>query len=346
MNNNSAFAALGNLTAPHQKEAYFGDAWNALKGGVKSTVDNTYNAAAKGMGQMKDDAYNAGAAGVQQAKQMGQQGLQAAGQMRDDAYNAGAAGVQQAVQGAQTMGLKARAGAINAVDRGVDASLNAVNNNLSRPLYGAAGAIGRGAQTMFQAGMDQHGNAFGKSGTAFDALGMEKEALDQAIAKGLRAGGRALGRFGAAAGAKNTEKRRNLAAAGSGSNGTADDVAEAISSRLPGIGRQRLGSQLEGLSTKIDDTPWLKNTINAAGVTGVGAGAYGIGSGRGERRGIGKGLTEGIGIGAAHAYQPDPGVLGRLGQLFTGTPQADMSALDAWLNENKDEVIKKILSRK
>jgi hypothetical protein len=462
------------------------------------------------------------------------------------------------------------AGASNAVDRGIDNTLNAVNNNLSRPIYGTAGAIGRGAQNMFQAGMDQHGNAFAKSGNAFDALGMEKAALAQVIAKGLRFAGQKLVGSGARAGSaalqntKNnlnigrmgpsTDAQRNalatamnagkgragvgnamgaagkkiqespmlkntinatglagLVGAGAAASNLGDDYGsqsananspmglgqytgmgiqiprsdspapteakipkaipvndpnpefaeeyrnaspadkermrqggssatakeapdynaqfrkqhggtfdpnsrvdrqkmqamqqksafetlgmekEAIAgsiSKLLGMGgkalsrsgqsakavagMKSLGNSPPGLITQeaadaakklystgdrrlgfgraltdaadeINATPWIRNTINAGGLTAGGVGAYSLGSNRGERRGVGKGLTEGIGIGAAHAYKPDPGVLGRLGQLFTGTPEADMSALDAWLNENKDEVIKKILSRK
>jgi hypothetical protein len=175
--------------------------------------------------------------------------------------------------------------------------------------------------------------------SAFEALGMEKEALAQAVAKGLGWGSKAIGNLGT----KSWRKARETAMAADPSLRKIDAARNTMDS---GKNLRSAGKALLGASSKIDDTPWLKNTINTAGVTGLGAGAYGIGSGRGERRGIGKGLTEGIGIGSAHAYQPDPGVLGRLGQLFTGTPQADMSALNAWLNENKDEVIKKILSRK
>jgi len=181
--------------------------------------------------------------------------------------------------------------------------------------------------------------------SAFDALGMKKEAIAGGISKLLGMGGSALKSWGAGAGKKQIEKMTGLASGGS--TGAVGDAVEAASkSRLAGIGRENLGSKLQGAADDIDATPWIRNAINAGGLTAGGVGAYSLGSNRGERRGVGKGLTEGIGIGAQHAYQPDPGVLGRLGQLFTGTPQADMSALDAWLNENKDEVIKKILSRK
>jgi hypothetical protein len=170
-----------------------------------------------------------------------------------------------------------------------------------------------------------------RKSAAFDALGMEKEALAQGISKLLGMGGKKMVELGFRSGS-----------VPAGFKGVAPN--KLVSS----LGDKSLaaGRGMQSASKKIDDTPWLKNTINATGLAAGGAGAYGLGSGRGERRGIGKGLTEGITIGARHAYQPDPGVLGRLGQLFTGTPQADMSALDAWLNENKDEVNKKILSRK
>lgn len=201
------------------KSAYFGGAWDALKGGLAKTRDNVWNAGAAGVGQMKQDATNglksmaanaqnaidggidkgldfvnknisqpmqqAGQAvvggaqalgqgaqqfgrdaaavggdlmnqGARQAQQVGQtlqQGAQAAGQ---GAQNLGS----QAVQGVQNAGRSLAAGASNMAANAIDGSLAAVDQNISRPLYGGMAAAGRGAQQMWNDGMAAHGDAY------------------------------------------------------------------------------------------------------------------------------------------------------------------------------------------
>lgn len=71
----------------------------------------------------------------------------------DPAWNAAKPGVQQAVDSAWNAGrdgLKSMASdARNAVDHGIDKSLNFVNDNISKPMYGAAQAVQNGAKSMY-----------------------------------------------------------------------------------------------------------------------------------------------------------------------------------------------------
>jgi hypothetical protein len=182
-----------------------------------------------------------------------------------------------------------------------------------------------------------------RKSAAFDALGMEKEALAQGIAKLLGMGGKALSRSGQSA--KAVAGMKSL---GNSPPGLITQEAADAAKKLYSTGDRRLGigGALTNAAGKIDDTPWLKNTINATGLAAGGAGAYGLGRGQGREKGIGEGLVNGIRLGVAGANRPDPGFFGRLGQVFTGTPETDMSAIENYISNNKDKIIQQKSKKK
>lgn len=195
----TAYQALA-LPLPQRSEliknAFFGNTWNALKGGLSKTRDDVWNAGKQEVGQVAASAQNglksmattAGNAINQGAQAVGQgaqavgqgalnagkmvvgggmlagqavgQGAQAVGQAIGQGAQAVGQGVQQAgqavgqaaQQGAQAVtdaGKGLAAGASNMANNAIDSGLQAVDQNISRPIYGALGA-----------GLAAHGNAY------------------------------------------------------------------------------------------------------------------------------------------------------------------------------------------
>ncbi len=191
--------------------------------------------------------------------------------------------------------------------------------------------------------------------TAFAML--EKEALAKGVSKLLSAGGQFL--RGSARKAKSTAGRWALDAA-KGQDNMLGSMDEATKLRIhqdasgaAGNIRASAGRGLSGAADSIDASKGIQNAINYGGGTALaGAGLYGANR-MGHNSGMEEGLTEGVdqgldlGLRGAQAMQPgDPGFMGRLGDLFTGTQSGpDASTMRQGLSTERDKLIQSLLAR-
>lgn len=133
------------------KSAYFGGAWDALKGGLAKTRDNVWNAGAAGMGQMKQDATNglkSMAANAQTAIDGGiDKGLDFVNknisQPMQQAGQAVVGGAQALGQGAQQFGQDAAAVGGDLMNQGARQA-----QQVGQSVQQGAQAVGQGAQNL------------------------------------------------------------------------------------------------------------------------------------------------------------------------------------------------------
>ena len=114
-----------------------------------------------------------------------------------------------------------------------------------------------------------------------------------------------------------------------------------------GQGRMSVGNKLRGAGDAIEHSKGIQNAINyGTGTIAGGAGLYGahsMGHSSGRETGITEGFDNGMNLGleGAKAMQPgDPGWMGRLGDLFTGTDQGpSTAAMRQGLMSDRDKMI-------
>ena len=204
----------------------------------------------------------------------------------------------------------------------------------------------------------------GKSGSALAFAMLEKGAaggLAGMAVKGLRSVGGKLVDLGRRA--KSTAGRTAMTQANQPSAtaiGTMDDATRhrIVTEARRGVGdsRRNIGRSLQDAAHNLNNSKGAQKAINYGGGGLLGGGAlYGsnrLGHASGEIDGRAKGVTEGfdngtqVGMAAAQAAAPgDPGIMGRLAQVFTGSGGGpDMGAAQQNITNNRDSLIQSILA--
>lgn len=190
--------------------------------------------------------------------------------------------------------------------------------------------------------------------TAFAQL--EKVALAKGVSKLLGATGRGISSMGSAAKAsakpaalKKIKDAGGIAAVGG------RDAGKAILDKAKLVGDKRLsaGAGLQRADNALASSKGAQNAINyGAGTVAGGAGligAHSMGRNSGREEGVTEGTDRGIDLGlqGAQAMQPgDPGFMGRLGDLFTGTQAGpDAATMRQGLSTERDKLIQSLLAR-
>ena len=199
--------------------------------------------------------------------------------------------------------------------------------------------------------------------TAFAQL--EKVAaggLAGVLQKGIGGLGKMIGRSGAKA--KSTAGKGALDSLGVGPLSKARptmtpedyNAAKSLAAEARGeVGNTRVAAagNLKSVAGKIGESKGIQNAINyGAGTVAGGAGligAHSMGHSSGRKEGVTEGTDSGIDLGlqGAQAMKPgDPGFMGRLGDLFTGTDQGpDAATMRQGLTTERDKLIQSLLAR-
>lgn len=209
----------------------------------------------------------------------------------------------------------------------------------------------------------------GENITPFAAL--EKEAMLKGVGNILRWGGGKLRRSGAKArqsgktrggGGDDVIELGGPTGRAPGPNATTSEmILHPTANRVPtaarmaGEGRLGLGNKLKGMGNSLDDwaaaNPGLARAINIGVPTGAaGIGMYGanrMGHSSGRELGIGEGYDVGSQIGAQLALQAqpkDPGILGRILDVFTGQEKGpDYATIQGLLDSHRSQILPAIL---
>lgn len=230
-----------------------------------------------------------------------------------------------------------------------------------RRLMGGAGTINR---QQYGTGMQMAGPQPTLAKSAFASL--EKGAAGGLAGVAQKAVG-GVGKFLTRSGtkAKRTAATTSLQGNGFGSlsearrsglspdvvNGALDDAKTAV--KNTGNTRKGVGSALSGHADTIGSSKGVQNAINYGGGAAVaGGGLYGahsIGHSSGRESGLTEGVDQGMELGmqGAQAMQPgDPGFMGRLGDLFTGTQAGpDADTMRQGMMSQRDKLIQSLISR-
>lgn len=194
---------------------------------------------------------------------------------------------------------------------------------------------------------------------------LEKEAapgLAGALSRGVKGLGNMLSRSSNAA--KRTAMNSSLQGNGFASasearasglspsivSGALDDAKAAV--KGTGNARRGAGKALANGAGRIEDSKGIQNAINygSGAIAGTGAlyGAHSMGRNSGHTAGIHEGVENGMELGmqGAQAMQPgDPGFMGRLSDLFTGTQQGpDTGAVRQQLTSDRDKLIQQLIA--
>ena len=118
-------------------------------------------------------------------------------------------------------------------------------------------------------------------------------------------------------------------------------------------GRASAGKSLRGAANSIENSKGIQNAINYGGGAALGGaglyGAHSMGHSSGREDGMTEGVDNGIQLGlqGAQAMQPgDPGFMGRLGDLFTGTQSGpDVATMRQGLSADRDKLIQALIAR-
>lgn len=205
-----------------------------------------------------------------------------------------------------------------------------------KAMQGLAGLFARGLHSGGDAVRVMGGQAKGIAGAAkFEEAGgnAAKDAL-----KAFKTPGTPLPAVGA------VEAQR---AALAGAKTTAEAAAKAT-----GNTRVALGKGVQGLAGKLADSGAAQKAINygVPTVAGAGAlyGAHSMGSSSGREQGLqagsAQGFDAGVQAGSASANSFDPGVLGRLMEVFTGRQGSPDMSGDPRMAAARQAAIQKILS--
>lgn len=196
----------------------------------------------------------------------------------------------------------------------------------------------------------------GKSGSAFAML--EKGAaggLAGAAIKGLKGLGSKLYSSGRAAGsaARNAAKSPQVDDAGQALLNL-DGPNPASAYLTSGRHRRRAGVRLGGAADAIEGSAGAQKAINYGG-GGLLAGGALLGSNRlghasgtteGRASGVAEGFDNGtqVGMASAQSAMQDPGIMGRIADVFTGASGPDMGKAQQQITNNRDSLIQSILA--
>lgn len=135
-------------------------------------------------------------------------------------------------------------------------------------------------------------------------------------------------------------------------------AAGAVQAALPGAKRMAIGKSLLSAGNRVGRTTGgLRTAVNAGVPLAAGAGLYGMGNSQGRSTGLEDGRSQGFDTGADYGIQAalssarasapsDPGILGRIKQVFTGLPEQgpgiDPASIQSMLAENKQSILSRL----